>query len=431
MSSRPQLRSALSFSLASIFAAGCAAPAPPPPPTPKLELAEFHLQGDGLHLLVRSPGLGAFRWTLESGGEVVGESKDSFFADRHGTTMPIDEAGDFEIVAEVGAVKVPVESIMSRFVPCALGRRKHVVQRVSPPTLDLEDHVRLHVPRWVALERDASFIVEWKHDGATRFHTTARDAAFERASNLVEQVLIPSDAFFDGVCAFRFGETYEGPSFEEVAAHPGRWEVVVHREGVASLAGSFVVAPSARRGSTPIDLARVETPSEITTALGAVPSTCWQVCPQASNQVAVPVGEHDPGLDRNGRCLEKSEVMHPRHTVQGGAFATVQFDVEEFRAVMRGHAAIEARVGIHQVRRSGRTDVEFPYWEYDDDLSPNANWYARKAYEKQEAIASAQEDRLRASMAAKLVPAFTELVHENGGPFTADEIPAPPAGSKL
>lgn len=430
MSLRRLVRSVVPLSLAALV--GCAGAPPVAPAAPRLEVVEFDLQDDGLHLVVTSSGRGEIRWTLESEGEVVVEAKGHSFGDRHGATLPITDAGDFELVAEVDGVKVRVDSIMSRVVQCAAGRKKRVVERVSPPTLHLGDVARLDVPRWVGLERDASFIVEWRHEGRTLFHTTARDTKFESASDIAEEIQTPDDAFFRDVCAFRFGETYDGPSFAEITAHPGEWEVVVHREGVASLAGSFVLSASAKRGtSTPIALTRVDTPSTVTIALGDVPSTCWHVCPEASSQVAVPVGEHDPRLDRNERCLAPSKVMHPPHTVRGGDLATVQFGVEEFRADMRGRTTLEARVAIHDIRRNGRTNVEYPFWEYDDDLSPSTNWDARWRYEKQSDVAFAQEDRVRAAMAAKLVPAFMKLVHEKGGPFTADEIPAPPAGSDL
>jgi len=354
--------------------------------------------------------------------------------------VPIVEPGDYQLVIEDRSKTLAQRTFFARSVPCGGARPKLFVREARQAILE---YGNLRVPRWVANDFDASFVVEWLHEGKKVFETRGRNDGYEKIAQINEST--PQIENAGRFCAFDFGETYKAPTTEELKKRPGAWEVRVHREGQASLIGHFTVvetqgAPEkgevfpSGKDQVQVALARMDTPADMASVLASIPSSCSRLCPVVSQQKATTPGRYASDMVNStsfgGACARPPKPAHLTHWKSAGANIPhpLMYTPEEFRASIRSGRALVERVAINHILYFGQTSVVRGDWTYDVNQSPEANWHARRAYEARDLQGQVTEEAQRNAQALKLVPALRKAIEENGGPWDKSEIPAPPEG---
>jgi hypothetical protein len=80
--------------------------------------------------------------------------------------VPIVAPGDYELAIEDRGHTLARRRVFARAVSCAGGTHRLLVREAGSPTLRYRQaQIALRVPRWVAKDFDASFIVDWIYDG--------------------------------------------------------------------------------------------------------------------------------------------------------------------------------------------------------------------------------------------------------------------------
>jgi hypothetical protein len=337
---------------------------------------------------------------LQRGGAEVGRVSLA----RSGTEWSgelVAAAGDYQLTVVDGASRSETVGVMARTITCSGGERRLVASEVAPGKLIRvgAEHA-IHVPRWYREDQDVAFAVEYLRDGKLAYLVSGHTDDLAQNLGTIEGAYTNAAA----MCSHTFGERYVAPELPV-----GSCEIRVHREGATSVVAHVEVVSSEREIALPFVAMTGPAARAGAARVARVPS-----CPGWSLMRDLATGDEsgytvcgDRGYSRTG--------------------ATVPATAAEFRAMMRDPevAAIRARMAEMLDDKGPHARPDF---EYDSSLSPDTNWHRRRAWEKRDSERQFANERTLAERARKHRPALAARVKRFGGPWTADETPAPMPG---